>query len=86
MSIYEIGMLVCFGFAWPFSIYKSFVSRTTKGKSLFFLVVVFLGYVSGILNKYLVHYDNVVYFYYANTLMVFLDIVLFARNSFLEKQ
>ena len=32
MSIYEIIMLICFGAAWPFSIYKSLKSKSTKEK------------------------------------------------------
>lgn len=34
----EILMLVSFGFSWPFNAIKSYKARTTKGKSLPFLV------------------------------------------------
>jgi hypothetical protein len=40
VSIYEFVMLLCFGAAWPFSIYKSYVSRRNGGKSVIFLFVV----------------------------------------------
>ena len=43
MSIFEIIMLVCFGAAWPFSIYRSYKSRENSGKSIAFLIVVFIG-------------------------------------------
>ena len=44
-------MLVCFGMAWPVSILKSWRSRTNKGKSRFFLLIVFVGYLSGLIHK-----------------------------------
>ena len=44
-------MLVCFGLAWPFSIAKSLRTRQVGSKSLVFLVVVFVGYVAGVLHK-----------------------------------
>jgi hypothetical protein len=40
-------MLVCFGAAWPASIYRSWTSRTVAGKSLVFLIIVFAGYIAG---------------------------------------
>jgi len=43
MSVFEAIMLICFGAAWPLSIYKSYVSRTTAGKSVIFLYVIFAG-------------------------------------------
>lgn len=86
MSIYEIIMLVCFGVAWPFSIYKSLKSKSTKGKSAMFMIVLIIGYISGVLNKLLVHYDNVIYLYIVNTLMVLTDLILFYRNRALENR
>ena len=59
MSIFEAGMLICFGFAWPVNIYKSYKSRTAKGKSVFFLLIIILGYVFGIINKLLYNRDLV---------------------------
>jgi hypothetical protein len=86
MSIFEIIMLLCFGLAWPLSIYKSYKSRTTKGKSLFFLYVVLAGYVAGVLHKIFYHMDGVIVFYVINFLLVLADIVLFYRNLWLEKK
>ncbi|MDK2903673.1 MAG: hypothetical protein PWQ93_1592, partial [Clostridiales bacterium] len=48
MSIFESIMLLCFGAAWPFSIYKSYKSRSTAGKSLVFSLLLLIGYISGI--------------------------------------
>ena len=61
MSIYEILMLVCFGAAWPFSIYKSYKTKSSQGKSASFLVIILIGYAAGILNKFYNNFDNVVY-------------------------
>ena len=35
-DLMEAVMILCFGLSWPISIRKSWVSRTAKGKSLFF--------------------------------------------------
>jgi lipopolysaccharide export LptBFGC system permease protein LptF len=81
MSIFEIIMLVCFGSAWPFSIYKSYRSGTNKGKSLFFLIVILVGYVSGVLHKLLYNFDLVIWLYALNGLLVSVDLLLYWRNS-----
>jgi len=86
MSIYEAIMLVCFGAAWPASIYKSFQSRTARGKSLAFLFIVLAGYVSGILHKFYYSLDWVLTLYVLNGIMVLLDIVLTFRNRSLDAQ
>ncbi|PKN70810.1 MAG: hypothetical protein CVU54_04005 [Deltaproteobacteria bacterium HGW-Deltaproteobacteria-12] len=86
MSVFEIIMLVCFGVSWPVSIYKSYVSRSTKGKSLIFLYIVSAGYVAGILHKIFYHFDGVIVFYIINLLLVIADIALFYRNMWIEKQ
>jgi hypothetical protein len=86
MSLFEIVMLVCFGAAWPFSIYKSWNSRRTSGKSVFFLYIVIVGYVAGILNKIYNHFDGVVYLYGLNACMVATDIVLYYRNRAIERR
>jgi hypothetical protein len=80
MSIFEAIMLLCFGAAWPFSIYKSYKSRSIKGKSLLFLLIVFTGYISGVLHKFFYNFDNVIYLYILNMVMVGIDITLYLRN------
>lgn len=84
-SIFEIIMLLCFGAAWPFSIYRSLKSGSTNGKSFVFLAVLICGYISGILNKVVYHYDFVVYLYALNLLMVSTDAALWIRNRRREK-
>lgn len=80
MSIFEIMMLLCFGAAWPFSIYKSYTSKSVAGKSGYFLAILMAGYVAGILNKLFYDYDQVIYLYILNLTMVFTDFLLFQRN------
>jgi hypothetical protein len=80
MSVFEIAMLVCFGAAWPVSIWKSLRTRQVAGKSFFFLVIVLVGYLAGILHKLIYQYDLVIYLYGLNALMVTLDIMLYLRN------
>lgn len=50
-SILEAIMLICFGLSWPFNLYKSIRTRSTKGKSLIFLSLIDFGYVAGIISK-----------------------------------
>ena len=86
MSIYETIMLLCFGAAWPSSIYKSYVSRTSKGKSLFFLIIVLTGYVSGTLHKIFFSLDWVILLYLFNGLMILIDMSLYFRNASLDRK
>ncbi|MCK4559822.1 MAG: hypothetical protein KAV45_08570 [Calditrichia bacterium] len=86
MSHFEIIMLICFGAAWPFSIYRSWTSKSTKGKSLLFMLIVMCGYIAGILHKLVFHYDPVIYLYGLNLLMVAIDVLLYARNRSYEKK
>jgi len=80
MGIFEFMMLICFGFSWPFSIAKSLRSRSTKGKSLMFTVLIFFGYVFGIIHKVLYNFNWVTWTYVALLLLVALDLFLYWRN------
>ncbi len=80
MSIFEAAMLLCFGAAWPFSIYRSWTSKTSEGKSVIFLVILMAGYLSGILHKIVYHYDWVIVLYCLNITMVAVDTLLYFRN------
>ncbi len=85
MSPFEIIMLLCFGSAWPVSIYKSITSRRTGGKSVTFLFIIGTGYVAGTIHKIFYSFDPVIALYILNALMVSTDIVLFYRNKRLEQ-
>ncbi len=52
-EILEIAMLVCFGCSWPISVYKSIKIRTSVGKSAVFNILLIIGYVAGIISKFL---------------------------------
>ena len=81
MSVFEIIMLVCFGAAWPVSIWRSYHSRTNAGKSVGFLIIIFAGYVSGVMHKVVFNPDPVIILYVLNALMVAVDMALYARNK-----
>ena len=90
-EILEAVMVLCFGISWPMSIAKSYKSRTAKGKSLFFLFMIWIGYVAGIVWKLiefkrtgLFKYPS--YFYILNLVMVSTDICLYFRNRRLDKE
>jgi len=86
MSVFEILMLLCFGAAWPFSIYKSWKSRSSKGKSAVFLVILLCGYLAGIFHKILYSYDEVIFLYMLNFVMVSVDLGFFIRNRRMAKE
>ena len=51
-KVLEAIMIVLFGISWPFNLIKSIRSKTTKGKSLLFLILIDIGYVVGIVSKF----------------------------------
>ena len=86
MSIFEAIMLISFGAAWPLNIYKSYITRSAVGKSVFFLYVINIGYLSGITHKVLYNFDYVIFLYILNFCMVGIDIFLFYRNRQLDRK
>jgi len=85
MSVFEIVMLVCFGAAWPASIYKSWKSGATAGKSVMFLLIVEVGYIAGVVHKLIYSADAVIFLYGLNAAMVLVDIGLYLRNAARER-
>ena len=51
-KVLEAVMIILFGISWPFNLLKSIRSKTTKGKSLLFLVLIDLGYIVGLTSKF----------------------------------
>ncbi|MGI6668231.1 MAG: hypothetical protein ACOX4M_01935 [Acetivibrionales bacterium] len=85
-ELFEAGMVICFGVSWPLSIMKSWRARTSKGKSLIFLLFIWAGYICGIISKLLA--DNITYvfvFYVINLVMVSCDVILYFRNYRLDQ-
>ena len=92
-TVLEIIMIASFGASWPFNVMKSYKARTTKGKSLLFLVLIFAGYIAGIASKALKFIDEggagwlgwlALSFYILNFLMVGADLVIYIRNKRLD--
>ena len=91
-EIFEVIMIVSFGASWPLNVMKSYRARTTKGKSLAFLLLIFFGYIAGIISKlindaYMAAFAQkwyVLFFYVLNLIMVGTDLILYARNSRLD--
>ena len=92
-EILEITMIVSFGISWPLNVLKSYKARTTKGKSLAFLLLIFFGYIAGISSKfvnpdYMANIASkwyVLFFYVLNFIMVGADLLMYVRNSRLDK-
>ena len=86
-EIFEIIMIVSFGASWPMNVMKSYKARTTKGKSLPFLCLIFFGYIAGITSKLLEFSSKwyVLFFYVLNLVMVGVDLCLYLRNYKLDK-
>lgn len=78
-QVLEIAMIVLFGLSWPNNIITSLKNKSTKGKSLAFLILIDAGYVCGILAKLIsgkiIWY--VLFFYVLNFVMVTIDLCLF---------
>ena len=87
MSLFfEALMVISFGISWPISISKSIKSRTAKGKSFIFMMLVFVGYAFGIISKLVTGKINYVFiFYVINFIMVGIDACIFIRNNKLDK-
>lgn len=87
-ELFEIMMVVSFGVSWPLNVMKSYKARTTKGKSLAFLVLIFFGYICGIISKLSAESYKwyVLFFYVLNFVMVGADLVLYVRNYRLDQQ
>lgn len=95
-DLLEALMILCFGLSWPISIHKSYVSRTAKGKSLFFEVFLWVGYVFGITRKVMLwsaaagtDLNFLFYlswiFYLINITEISIDMLLYVRNTRLDK-
>jgi len=90
----EIVMIVSFGASWPLNVIKSYKARTTKGKSLPFLLLIFFGYIAGIASKlvnevYMASIAQkwyVLFFHCLNFVMVGLDLLMYVRNLKLDKE
>ena len=86
VDLLEALTIFCFGLSWPISIRKSIVSRTAKGKSLFFEVFLLIGYACGIARKIIqiVSGSSGFFFYVLNFIEISIDVALYFRNKKLD--
>ena len=75
-SVWEVIMLICFGFSWPFAILKTVRVKNPAGKSYLFLSLIIIGYAAGCLHKLFYKMDWVFWLYVVNALMVATDMGL----------
>ena len=98
LYLMEAITIFCFGLSWPLSIRKSLVSRTAKGKSLFFEVFLLIGYAVGIAKKIIETVNGVegetikivifflsFFFYVLNFIEISIDVGLYFRNKKLDE-
>ena len=94
VDLFEALTIFCFGLSWPISIRKSYVSRTAKGKSLFFEVFLLVGYAFGIARKIIqvavmgssgFIFFLSFFFYVLNFIEISVDVGLYFRNTKLDK-
>ena len=93
-ELFEALTIFCFGLSWPISIRKSWISRTAKGKSLFFEIFLLIGYAFGIARKIIqvsamgssgfIFYLSF-FFYVLNFIEISIDVALYFRNTKLDK-
>ena len=85
-EIFEIAMVCLFGASWPLNVAKSYRARTAKGKSVMFLLFIWVGYICGIIAKLSAPAFKwyVLMFYVINLIMVSVDIALYFRNRRLD--
>ena len=75
-SVWEVIMMICFGFSWPFAIVKTIRAKNPAGKSYLFLTLIIVGYAAGCIHKLLYQKDWVLALYVINALMVATDMCL----------
>ena len=93
-ELMEAFTILCFGLSWPISIRKSFISKTAKGKSLFFEVFLLIGYAFGICRK-MIQFSMLgctgaifflsFFFYILNFIEISIDVGLYFRNCRYDK-
>ena len=79
-SIFEILFLLCFACSWPVSIAKALRTHQVAGKSPAFMIIIMMGYIFGILNKfYIDNVDYVTWLYVLNFCLVGTDLLLYFK-------
>ena len=86
-EILEIIMVIIFGFSWPINAVKAYKAKTAKAQSLPFYCLIFFGYICGIISKLIAPSFKwyVLFFYILNMCMVGILIIIYFRNTKLDK-
>ena len=98
-NLFEALMIFCFGLSWPTSVINNYRSKTSKGKSPVFEILIWIGYAFGIARK-IIQYNEYLakgttpeflfffawFFYCFNMTMITLDLIIFVRNRKLDEQ
>ena len=80
-EILETIMLICFGASWPISVMKNIRSHTAKNMSLQFILLIIIGYVSGITAKIINGQTNyVLVVYLINLAFVSINLAVYFIN------
>lgn len=86
-QIFEVGMMVCFGFSWPIACIKAYRARTTKGISIYSVSLILTGYAFGITYKILAGNINyTIIAYIINFCVVFFYAMIYVRNAMIERK
>ena len=98
-DLMEVLMIVCFGVAWIFSVIKALKTKSAKGKSILFEILMLCGYGFGVVQKVFLYKDAMTnekalnfWFYLAWFLGAFIfivvvfDLILWIRNSFVDRK
>lgn len=99
IDLLEALMILFFGLSWPTSVMKSYNSRTAKGKSALFEILIWIGYVFGVTRKILQYKEYILngkepeflfwfawFFYIFNMACITVDLILYVRNRKLDKK
>lgn len=90
---FEIAMILAFGISWPINLIKAWRAKTTRGTSLVFLLLIFVGYIAGIIAKfinpdYMAAFSSrwyVLIVYFFNLIMVGLNLVVYFLNRRIDR-
>lgn len=90
-DILEFLMILSFGLSWPMKVLRSYRSRTAKGTSVTFTILIAIGYICGIISKIMKIaageipvYNPAFIMYWPNIIFVTADIILYFRNKKLD--
>ncbi len=90
-NLLEVFMVICFGVSWPVNIARAWRARSTKGSSLLFYCLIWVGYLFGIASKVLKAQAGVPtpfyvwFFYVLNLMMISVGIAVYFRNRRLDR-